>query len=446
MSSHGSHRMNSHGSHGLHGSDPCLPCSPWLGDSPLFSQIKGRAVLICGLLALVPAFASAQTPTGHLSIFVGRFPTRDVTELRARVFVEEKADAGSHVRLTAAGFVEGLAADRRGHVTDAVAEPHDLSVDVRARWLDVTAGFTRSVWGRLDELQPTDVINPLDASRFFFEGRSEARLAVPLVRARVYAGGHASLEAVYVPFFRRGRFDRLDEPTSPFDLAPAGIKIHEERPARTLDNAQGGARLNATTGRVDWSAAAYRGFRPFGVYTLPFIDNAAPPAARRLFPRFTMIGGDMETVTGAWGFRAETAVFVEDAFQAPDGLGLREGRSIDSGAGVDRKAGDYRVSGSVLVHHETHDPDSQASSATRTDTSLILSADRTFARERYQGRVFGVYSPSSGSTFVRGIAIAKLQDNLALEGSLGWFQGRGLDTIGRFADSDFIYARLKYYF
>jgi hypothetical protein len=403
-------------------------------------RIHPATVLLCGLAWLVATPASAQPPTGHLSIFFDHFPTDGATELRARAYIEEKASLG-RVRLTASGFVESLAADRSGEVTDAIAEPHDLSVDLRAGSVDVTAGFTRIVWGRLDELQPTDVVNPLDASRFFFEGRSEARLAVPLLRLRVHAGERASLEGVYVPFFRRGRFDRLDEPTSPFSLAPRGLEIDEQVPAPRLGNAQGGARLNATTGRVDWSVSAYRGFRPFGIYTLVAIDPAAPPSAERLFPRFTMIGGDMETVSGAWGFRAETAIFVEDAFQVDNGIGLRQGRSFDGGAGVDRKAGAYRVSGSVLVHHESYDGD-----GARTDTSLILSADRSFARERYEGRLFGVYNPSSRSTFFRWIATAKVQDNLALEGSIGWFNGEGLDTIGRFADSDFIYARLKYYF
>jgi len=407
------------------------------------------AVVVCGLLGSVSTPVSAQAPTGHLSIVFDRFPTRDVTELRARAFIEEKVDAGSHVRLTAAAFVEGLSADRNGRVTDLIAEPHDLSVDIRVRRLDVTAGFTRIVWGRLDELQPTDVINPLDAPRFFFEGRSEARLAVPLVRARLYAGEHASFEAVYVPFFRRGRFDRVDESTSPFNVTPAGIPVRDEAPARTLANAQGGARLNATTGRVDWSVCAYRGFRPFGLVTLPSLDESppgAPPAPMRRFPRFTMIGGDVETVADEWGFRAEAAVFPEDAFQLSSTFDLREGSSIDVGAGVDRKAGEYRVSGSILVHHEAYDDAARAAMSGRTDTSLILSADRAFAREKYQGRLFGVYTPSSGSTFVRGIATAKLQDNLAVEGSIGWFQGRSVDPVGRFSDSDFMYARLKYYF
>ena len=87
------------------------------------------------------------------------------------------------------------------------------------------------VWGRLDELQPTDVVNPLDVSRFFFEGRSEARLAVPLVRARIHAGENVSIEAVYVPIFRRGRFDRLAEDSSPFNIAPA-VPFTDRSPAR----------------------------------------------------------------------------------------------------------------------------------------------------------------------------------------------------------------------
>jgi hypothetical protein len=395
--------------------------------------------------------ASAQSPTGHVSVFLDHVPNRDATELRARAFVEEKLEAGSHLRLTASGFVEGLLADRRGRVRDAIAEPQELTVVLPAKRFDLTAGLARVVWGRLDEIQPTDVINPIDVSKFFFEGRSEARLPVPLVRARVFAGDKVSLEGVYVAMFRRGRFDRLDERTSPFNLepgvasclaigCPAPVFVPNE-PATTLANAQGGARVNVTSGRVDWSVSAYRGFRPFGIYT------ASPSIVRPLsveFPRFTMIGGDFETVAGPWVVRGEAAAFVRDAFQAPEAAAALKGQSFDAGAAVDRKAGTYRISGQVLVHRQTVDSPSTAPG--RTDVSMIVSADRTFSRQKYQGRLFGLYNPNSGSGFVRGIATATLRDNVALEGSLGWFAGSGLDTISRFADSDFAYVRLKYFF
>ena len=41
--------------------------------------------------------------------------------------------------------------------------------------------------------------------------------------------------------------------------------------------------------------------------------------------------------------------------------------------------------------------------------------------------------------------MATLRDDFALEASGGWFPGEGRDTIGRFSASDFLYARLKYY-
>jgi hypothetical protein len=117
--------------------------------------------------------------------------------------------------------------------------------------------------------------------------------------------------------------------------------------------------------------------------------------------------------------------------------------------GVDRKAGDYRISATALYHRERYDEvvaSAEGASRGRADVSLILSSDRSFARERYGLRTFGVYNASESSGFLRAIATAKLRDNVALEGSGGWFVGAGRDIVGRFADSDFVYARVKYYF
>jgi hypothetical protein len=403
---------------------------------PLWSSWIAVAVTVTGVASPVVA---QSPPTGYVSVFLDRLPNRDATELRARGFAEERIDAGPHLRLTASGFVEGLLADRGGGITDAIAEPQELNVAFHAKRIELAAGLGRVVWGRLDELQPTDVINPIDVSRFFFEGRSEARLSVPLVHATVHAD-KASIEGVWVPVFRRGRFDRLAEGSSPFDLTPP-VPFTDLPPPRDAGHAQGGARVNVTSGRVDWSVSAYRGFRPFGIY-------ATQGKIVRIYPRFTMVGGDFETVAGPWVVRGEAAAFTRDVFQAPDLPIALTGQSFDAGAALDRKAGSYRISGQILVHRENHREDNNDATdpPSRTDVSLVVSADRTFSREKYRGRLFGVYNPNNGSGFVRGIAGATLRDNVALEGSLGWFAGSGPDTISRFADSDFAYVRLKYFF
>jgi hypothetical protein len=280
------------------------------------------------------------------------------------------------------------------------------------------------------------------------------------VRGRWYFSDDVSLEGVYVPVFRRGRFDQLSEATSPFNIVPGTAPSPACTPAGCLDvvtgarqtpgatwrNGQGGARFSATTGRLDWSLAAYRGFEPFG----HFEQVLLPPTPERPFgavridqrhPRFTMIGGDFETVAGEWGLRGEVAYFPRDNLQSPGAM-IREGESLDAGIGFDRRAGNYQFSGTVLFHQERAD----AADAERRDVSLIVSADRTFSREKYRARAFGVYNPAEGSSFFRAITITKLRDDVALEGSGGLFIGDGRDTIGRFEDSDFLYLRLKYYF
>jgi hypothetical protein len=455
------------------------PCRP--AKAGRHTYTAGPALIVMLAIVISAASAAAQTPlSGDVTIQADYLPNREhTTELRARVYAEEVLDPTPKLLFTISGFAEGLLARRsvrvspntpfdasasthdRKNVGDAIVRVQEASVAYKAERFELLGGFTRVVWGRLDELQPTDVINPLDVSRFFFEGRNEARLPVALLRARALFGENASLEGIYVPFFRRGRFDQLDEPTSPFNLEaslqpelsaclaigcpsvlPTSIERHE--PSASFANAQGGARLSATTGRVDWSVSAWRGFESFGLGEFAIAPQAAVASIDIVHPRFTMLGGDFETVRGEWGIRGEAAAFIDDSFQDPV-LQVVPGSSIDAGVGVDRKAGDYRVSGTVLFHHESYDRPVVAESG-RDDVSLVLSADRSFTRERYNVRSFGVYNTTEGSAFFRGIVSAKLRDNLALEGSAGWFAGDGRDLIGRFADSDFIYARLKYYF
>jgi hypothetical protein len=450
-------------------------------------------VVVLGLFGAA-SVAHAQTvppPTGNASVMGDWVPNRgDTTELRARLFAEQKIVLSERVSFTFSGFAEGLLARRPGDfrlkaeatrdVTggfrlqaeeDFVARVHEATASIRLGRFDLYAGYGRVVWGRLDELQPTDVVNPLDVSRFFFEGRSEARLSVTLARGRWYFTDDVSIEGVYVPRFRRGRFDQLDEPSSPFNIVPPFttpdvtcqavgcpplvIPFERVEPGVLWSNAQGGARFSATAGTVDWSLSAYRGFEPFGLYRLrvrpPVAPFASPqPIIQERFPRFTMLGGDFETVRGQWGIRGEVAAFVRDNFQG-DQAQVFEGSSLDAGVGVDRKAGSYRFSGTLLLHRESLPQHREAPPGTlrheaRRDISVIVSLDRTFAQERYQVRGFSVYNPSERSSFLRGIFTAKLRDDVAFEGSGGWFAGDGHDTIGRFSDSDFVYARLRYYF
>jgi hypothetical protein len=110
---------------------------------------------------------------------------------------------------------------------------------------------------------------------------------------------------------------------------------------------------------------------------------------------------------------------------------------VQVGAGADRRAGDYRLSGTVLVQRRT------ASGFADTNVSLVAGGERSFARETRRVRLFAVWNASDASGFARSILTWSLRDDLALEGSLGWFFGEGDDTLSRFADRDFLALRLR---
>jgi hypothetical protein len=109
---------------------------------------------------------------------------------------------------------------------------------------------------------------------------------------------------------------------------------------------------------------------------------------------------------------------------------------------VDRRAGTARLSGNVLARRRSLD-DGPVRGFDRTDLNLIGSIDRTFARDTRRLQVFGVYDPTEATSFVRAIATVSLSDVLSIEASGGAFLGSGSDTLGRFADRDFAYLRVR---
>lgn len=428
-----------------------------------------RNLQILALLIAIPAAATAQeTPKkvvtgGELSVTGLVMPNQpesgNTHELRARARAELTADPWSWLRLKFESTVDGLLAEREGRVESLVGHVREAWAETRGARGDVRIGYGRLVWGRLDEIMPSDVINPIDSSRYFLEGRAEARLPVAFARGRLFLSDATTLEAIVSLPGRRGRFDQLDEPTSPFNLTrdlvlvavPGRIKRIE--PENSWNNLQTGARLSTTLGRVDASLSAYRGFESFGTLSLEpalspgvlTLSSELPgfsPADTTLvvgelverYARFTMVATDAEAVVGPWAIRGEAAFF-----------DLRRGRAFDAGIGVDRSAGDYRLFSSVVWHRDWM---TEGPALVNNDLSVIASIERRFARDRYLVRVFGVGNPIDKSGFVRGLAAWSVRDNVTFEASAGLLSGSpsSADTLSRFRDRDFAFVRVRWFY
>ena len=355
----------------------------------------------------------------------------------------------SGVRLTASAFVEGALARRPVEpgldMTRTAVDPRsglrvqDANIELVRGRTELVAGLGRVVWGRLDEIQPTDVINPLDVSRFFFEGRSEARLPVALVRGRFFLNADSSIEAIYVPVFRRGRFDRIDEPTAPFAIdAPAGIAVCLAIGCPVLPvevvteepSVQPGQRPGRRENQRDDLAG---GLERLGVPRVRAVRalRGGPVTTGRAtilgsHPRFTMIGNRFRDRAGRVGHPRRGGGLREDTFQSPDSR-RSQAHSLDAGVGVDRKAGrlsDQRHGAAPSREPTTH---RSAGGSTAGPMSRLFAADRSSRANVSPARVHR-RQPHEGSGFARVIAAAGSATNVALEGSSGWFVGSGPDT------------------
>lgn len=454
-------------------------------------RVKFSCLII--LLTIFPVATFGQQETrpspnlanwidGYVSVLFNVMPDIDkagghqtVAELRTSILIEHRQDISHWLHLNMGAYIDSFVANRNvvGNATAtaaAIIRPSDLYAEFRTARADVRVGASRIVWGRLDEFQPSDVVNPLDISRFFLEGRSEARLPVMLVRGRVYLPRNFTVEGIVVPMFRPGRFDQLEEETSPFFLgapketiclAGTGSCTHfntiREEPKTAWNQLQGGGRVTGTVGRIDLSASVYRGFKTLPIFTLKplpaFEATGQTFLLYETFPRFTMIAGDFETVRGQWGIRGEVAYFPEDTLQSFTVLNSIPGRSLSGGVGIDRRVGDYHFSSNLMIAWSRinqsqwkRTPVPFDPTIETTDVLFVSSIERTFARETRTLRFLSAYNPKAESAFVRGVGSIRVRDNVWLEISGGWLLGNGLDMLSRFSQRDFLYGRLKFYF
>lgn len=413
-----------------------------------------RAVIVslCLLsLSFPPTSQARWLIHGEVDNIVAAFPESGLFENRGRVLLKTTWSPVNWLFIKASGYGDFLSRSRVEEGLASNFRVHETYVDLRGGFVEVRVGYGGVVWGVLDEVQPNDVVNPLDVSWFFFEGRSKARLTVPLVWTRIYLPWDIELEFVAVPFHERGIFDQLDEETSPFNISdeqiPVDLPITDDLPEVTLREVEFGGRISRTIRQIDIDLYAYHGREDFPVYTIPALRNLTFPPDLRIvgnFPKFTMLGAGFETVIGKWGFRWEGTYLPEDSFQHPVGYEIVEGSSFQAGFGIDRTLGDdYLLNGSAVYMRRLADGDFIESPE---ELSLVAGLDRSFRHDLDRIRFFTVYNPIDQTVFLRGSGKRNLFRDLWVELSTGIFLGDGNDLIGRFETADFIFLRGKYYF
>jgi hypothetical protein len=258
-------------------------------------------------------------------------------------FEAERGDVAQFVTHVRAGY-DGKVGDpderdRPILTLDEVYQDKDLFVDFEEAYLDLFLGAFEArigkqkiAWGQLDEVQPTDNLNPEDLTEFFFRPEQERKIGIPAVTVAGYRGPW-TLEAVWAPFYTALRFphrrDRWFPPLlrvparfdTPLGTLPIRTRYPDvDPPPHTLASSDVGVRLRRFVAGAELSVSVFHGwdktptFAGRGTVTVTPTGDPAQPAAPNVdfaivpsLHRITVVGGDLAVPIWLLALRAEAA-------------------------------------------------------------------------------------------------------------------------------------------
>ena len=334
-------------------------------------------------------------------------------------------------------------------VTDAIARVHEATAEIRLGRFDLYARLRAGSLGAARRAAADRrhqsarrlavLLRRTQRSAAAGSGRSAAASTSPTTVAR--RGLRAVLPARPVRSARRAVFSlqhrRGLQPDMSVCLAIgcplAAVSVQEERAVGALGQRAGWGAFQRHDRPARLEPQRISGFEPFrsSQFRSPARRSAGTslPVIASTYPRFTMIGGDFETVSGRVGCsRGGSGVRPRQLPDAPIHRSWAAARSTPASASIARPE---TITSAARSCFTTSGPNRRGGNETgRTDVSFIVSADRTFARDRYQIRAFSVYNPSEaprscGESRLRSCATTSRSKRPA-----GWFAGAGATRSG----------------
>lgn len=274
----------------------------------------------------------------------------------------------------------------------------------------VTLGALKVLWGRVDEIPPTDQMSVQDISRFTLDEIADRRRAVPAFRAE-HSFDKFKLDAVVMPWLRpaeiadeesiwhpvRQEDGRILGIGNQFPLYNAAIRLGTIGKADDFEQSGGaGLRLSHNGTGFDFAATVQRTRRSLPYYQidpgvraavlrgvpLPIaIANGTGPTFREVHPYTWVIGGDVALEALGGTVRVEAAYFSDFPVTTLDAR-LEKHGAFDWVAGYEFFPGDgnARVTLQVAGHHVFDTP-------TTLDRTRIFSltggVEIPFAQERW---------------------------------------------------------------
>lgn len=288
-------------------------------------------------------------------------------------------------------------------------ELDEAYLDYYADQFDVRAGKQRVSWGTALQINPTDVINPVN-----IEDPMGDKQALWAAAVDFYLGQSTKFSAVWVPIFKPA-LEQIPHPLIP------GQVIVPEKVDPKLGNSELGLRASLMgINGWDFSASYFRGWEDFPT---PSIVPGVPPQITASYQKVQMFGLDVATTMGDLGLWGEGAYFVPE--KADGYYQFIVGGDYGFSNGLVLIGQYYRRSGDLSANN------------------IILAAEYPFGL-MHSARVGAMYSLDSKAYMVSPEVAFSLADSTSLSLGVQYFSSSpsdlGMPAMGQ---SNNVYAKLK---
>lgn len=227
--------------------------------------------------------------------------------------------------------------------TELDADYGETYLRYRGEKTRLTLGAQELIWGRIDEIPPTDRLSSVDANRFILDDLQDRRRARLMLRAETFSGSN-KFDFVYLPTFREAELADVDSIWYPIDrdnrrvlglASPvpgvAPITIVDDAP--DMDHAVG-LRWSRTSNGFDYAVTAQHGRQTLPYFSFDGISNFT---AR--YPRSTSLGGDFAFESAGITWRFEAA-WLSDVPTTTNALVYNEVEGLNWAGGMEFYPGD----------------------------------------------------------------------------------------------------------
>ncbi|MDP8238060.1 MAG: hypothetical protein P9X24_03135 [Candidatus Hatepunaea meridiana] len=304
--------------------------------------------------------------------------------------------------------------------------------------------------GKADGVQITDIISPLDMTKFLARDYDDIRMPIDALKFRIL-GNSLDLELVWLPLFQAAILPSDDNPWAVKPDLPADRDITYEEPLapeKRFNNSEFGARLSFYLSGIDFAFSGFHTWNDIPVFDQFETTDAGGDTIITVTPkhhRLTMFGLDVSKPIGDFVFRGEVGFFIGRRFE-PEVIADRLFRrnSISSLMGLDYYPGnDWSVAAQIndqftLSYDNRIKPDEHTLLAT-------LNISKSFLRSTLKLSSGFYYGINLQDGFNRTSADYALTDELHLVCGVDWFDGSE-GMYAQYRDNSEFWIKCKYSF